>query len=80
MPSGRDLLLESWYCSGKTETDFNTSENNSSDTLSISVVQQAEICTSSFNCITEYILIRNNFSRNKQDVLGRVEVIWKKNK
>lgn len=79
MPSGWDLLLKSWYCSGKTETGFNTFENNSSDTWSISVVQQDEICTSSFNSITEYILIRN-FSRNKQDVQGRGEVMWEKNK
>lgn len=74
MPSGWDLLLKSGYYSGK-NSDFNNSENNCSDTVSISVIQGDEICISSFNCISEHILIRN-FSRKNQDMLGRVEFIW----
>lgn len=37
MPSGWDLLLKSGYYSGK-KSDFSDSENNCSDTLSISVI------------------------------------------
>lgn len=68
MPSGWDLLLKSRYYSGK-KSDFSGSENNCSVTLSISVIQGDEICISSFNCISEHILILH-FSRKKTRCAG----------